>query len=41
MLTDYDFNKTDSPDAKQNDNFSDEKHFDIHAKGKSSGDENL
>ena len=41
MITDYDFNKTDSPDAKQFINFSDEMHFDIHAKGKRSIDKNL
>ena len=41
MTTEYDFNKTDSPDAKQITNFLDEMHFDIHAKYKSSSDENL
>ena len=40
MITEYDFNKTDSPDAKQNINFLDEMHFDIHAECKSSRDEN-
>ena len=33
MITDYAFNKTDSPDAKQFNNFLDEMHFDIHKKG--------
>ena len=41
MSTEYDFNKTNSPDAKQITNFLDEKNFDIHAKGKSSLDKNL
>ena len=41
MITDFDFNKPESPDAKQSDSFLDEKHFDIHAKGKSSRDINL
>ena len=41
MITDYDFNKTDSHDAKQFVNFLDEMNFDIHAKGKSSRDKNL
>ena len=36
LITDYDFNETHSPDAKQVNNFLDEMHFDIHAKGKSS-----
>ena len=40
MITEYDFNKTDSPDAKQIINFLDEMHFDIHAKEKSSSDKN-
>ena len=41
MITDYDFNKTDSPDVKQNFKFLDERHFDIHATGKSSKDKSL
>ena len=41
MITDYDFNKTDSPEAKQFVNFLDEMNFDINAKGKSSRDKNL
>ena len=41
MISDYDFDRTDSHDAKQIINFLDEMHFDIHAKGKSSRDENL
>ena len=41
MITDYDFNKTDSPDAKQIINFLDEMHCDIHAKGESSRKKNL
>ena len=41
MIIDYDFNKTDSRDAKQNISFSDEIHIDIHAKAKSSRDKNL
>ena len=36
MITDYDIIKTDSPDAKQINNFLDEMHFDIHSKSKSS-----
>ena len=39
--TDYDFKKTHLPDAKQIINFLDERHFDIHSKGKSSRHENL
>ena len=41
MITDYDFNKTDSPDAKQIIDSMDEMHFDIHTKGKSFRDKNL
>ena len=41
MITDYDFNKPDSLDAKQISNFWDEMHFDIHAKSKSFRDKNL
>ena len=41
MIIDYDFNRTNSPDAKQIIHFLDEMHFDIHAKGKSSRDKNL
>ena len=41
MITDYDFNKTNSPDAKQIIKFLDEMHFDIHAKVKSSREKNL
>ena len=40
-LTDYDFNKTDPPDAKQIISFLAKIHFDIHAKGESSRDINL
>ena len=32
MITDYDINETDSPDAKQIITFLDERHFDTHAK---------
>ena len=38
MITDYDFNKTVSPDAKQLKNFLDEVHFGILAKSRSSRD---
>ena len=38
LITDYQFNKTDSPDAKQIINFLDDMHFEIHSKGKSLGD---
>ena len=41
MITDYDFIKTNSPDAKQIINFLQEIYFDIHAKGKSSRDKSL
>ena len=41
MISAYDCDRTDSPDAKQIINFLDEMHFDIHAKGKSSRDKNL
>ena len=41
MMTDYDMNKTDSPDPKHFVNFMDGMHFDIHTKVKSSGDKNL
>ena len=41
MITDYDFNKTDSPGAKQIIDFLDEMHFDTHAKSKSFRDKNL
>ena len=41
MITDYDFNETGSPDAKQFINFLDEMHFDIHAKIKKSRDKKL
>ena len=34
MITDYDFNKTDSTDAKQVFNFLEYMQFDMHAKGK-------
>ena len=34
MITDYDFKKTDSPDAKQIRKLWDEMHFGIHTKGK-------
>ena len=40
MITEYDFKKTDSPDAKQTIAFLDGMHFDIHAKGKSFRDKN-
>ena len=38
MITDYDFNETHSPYAKQNNIFSDEMHFDIHTTGKCTRD---
>ena len=41
MITDYDFNKTDSPDAKQNINFLDELHFDKQANDKINRDRTL
>ena len=41
MITDYDFIKTDSADAKQLSSFLDEMHFDLNAKGESSRDTNL
>ena len=41
MVTDYDFNKTDSPDTKPIVTFLDETSFDIYAKRKSSRDKNL
>ena len=41
MITDYVFNKTNSPDAKQNFKFLDEVQFDIHPKSKNSRDKNL
>ena len=41
MITDYDFNKTHSPYAKQFFNFLNEMHFDTHARVKSSTDNNL
>jgi len=41
MITDYDFNKKESPDAKQIINFMDEMHFDIHRTGKSTRDKTL
>ena len=41
IITDYDFNKTNSPDAKQIFDFLVELNFDIHAKGKSSKEKNL
>ena len=42
MITDYDLNEKESPDAKQIFNFMDEMHFDINAKGsKSNRDRNL
>ena len=41
MITDYEFYKTDSPDAEQIIKCLDEMHFDIHAKGKSSRDKHL
>ena len=41
MITAYHFIKTDSTDAKQINKFLDEKHFNIHAKGKNSRDKNL
>ena len=34
MITDYDFIETDSPDAKQTNDFLDERHFDIQTTGK-------
>ena len=37
-ITDYVFDKTNSPDAKQFYNFLDEMHFDIHAKANTSRD---
>ena len=40
-ITDYDFNETNSPDAKQIINFMNEMHVDIHATGKSSRDISL
>jgi len=41
MIIDYDFNKTDSPDAKQFISFLNQMHFDILAKVKTSGDKNF
>ena len=41
MIIGYDFNKTDSPDAKQIIIFLYEMHFNIHAKSKSSRDKNI
>ena len=41
MITDYDFNKTDSPDAKQSFNILDELHFNIRITGKSNRDRTL
>ena len=41
MITDYDFNKTESPDGKQINNFLDEIHFNIRATGKSNRDRTL
>ena len=41
MMTDYDFNKTDSPDANQNFNFLSEIFFDIHTRGYFLRDKNL
>ena len=41
MITDYDFSKPESPDAKQIFNSLDAMHFDIHAKVKSFRDKNL
>ena len=41
MIIEYDFNETDTPDAKQFISFSNELHFDTHAKCKSSRDKNL
>ena len=41
MINDYDFNKTNSPEAKQIINFLDEMHIDIYAKSKRTRDKNL
>ena len=41
MITDYKFNTTDSPDAKLINDFTDEIHFDQHARGKNVRDKNL
>ena len=41
MITDYDFNKTESPDAKQISIFLDEMHFNLLATGKSNRDRTL
>ena len=41
MITDYAFDKTESPGAKQIINFSDEMHFNIRATGKSNRDRTL
>ena len=41
MMTDYDFDKTESPGAKQIINFLDEMHFNIRATGKSNRDRTL
>ena len=41
LITDYDFNKTHSPDANQVINFLDDMHFDIRAKDENSRDKNV
>ena len=41
MINDYDFNKTDSPEAKQSIIFLDEMHIDMYAKSKRTRDTNL
>ena len=41
MITDYEFIKKESPDAKQITNFMDEMHFDLRSRGKGSRDKNL
>ena len=41
MISDYDFNETHSPDAKQIIKVLDEMHFDIHAKVTSPRDKDL
>ena len=41
MITEYDFAKTESPDAKQLYDFSDKMHFNIRATGKNNRDRTL
>ena len=41
MISDFDFNKTESPDAKQITKFLDEMHFNKRATGKSNSDRTL